>query len=71
MSVMMFAACVVILTALYMLGWFIMYGVLYLSATILHDRFPATDPLTKNRLLKVFVYCLFGGVVSAIAGAIA
>ena len=65
MSILMFAAVVSITTALLMLSWFIIYGLVYLSGNLIIEG--AHDPITKAKLLEIFWFCFFSSIALTIA----
>ena len=56
MSFLMFAVTVLSTTAILMLTWFVIYGLVYLSGNLIIEG--AEKPITKAKLLEVLGGCL-------------
>ena len=68
MSFLMFAVTVLSTTAILMLTWFVIYGLVYLSGNLIIEG--AEKPITKAKLLEVLGGCFLGALAVTIALAI-
>ena len=68
MSILTFAVVVLGTTAVLMLTWFVIYGLVYLSGNLIIEG--AHEPITKAKLLEVLCGCFLGAVAVTISLAI-